>query len=66
MDSDSNALTLQRSTSQESARSRRVTLAWAYTRMGRPDTTEDPKLHYYLEYEKENQKLIYYILVFTN
>ena len=41
-------------------------LVWAYTWIRYLNIIKDPKLYYCLEYEKENQKLIYYILVFMN
>ena len=66
MDSESNTSNLQRSIDQESIPSRRVALAWAYTRKGRPGTMEDPKLRYYLECKKANRLPIYAILVSTN
>ena len=66
MDSESNTSNLQRSIDQESIPSRRVALAWAYTRKGRPGTMEDPKLRYCLECEKANRLPIYATSVSTN
>jgi hypothetical protein len=70
MDSDSNSSLRLPSTDLESSRSsKRGVLAkavWAYTRMGRPDTTEDPKQRYCLVCERENLVPIYATTVTTN
>jgi hypothetical protein len=70
MDSKSNSSLYMPSTNPESSRSGgRGALAkaiWDYTRMGHPNTTEDPKKHYCLVCKKQNLVPIYSTIVSSN
>ena len=70
MDSDSNLSLLTPSITQESSqlnkRGSHAKAIWSHTRMGRPGTTDDPKRHYCLYCETENQPEIYSTTVSTN
>jgi len=71
MDSESASSLCLASTSTQSSRlgAKRGAIAkatWAYTRLGRPNTTELPKTHYCLPCERENRTPIYSSTVSTN
>ena len=70
MDSDSNSSLHPPSTDLESfqlyKRGELAKAVWVYTRMGHPNTTENPKHHYCLECEKANIVPIYSTPVSTN